>query len=81
MNKYEIDFSCLCPVNNERIDYSLVIRHDAVIKAEDLQDFVEQFADVKTLHEELADQLEIKFPGEHTLVATHGGVTITTTRP
>ncbi len=78
MNKYEISFVVLCPVNNKPITYCLKIEILEKIMVEDLFNFCA--SQPAQFHEELADELSIKFGGEQTMTAFHHGVLITTER-
>lgn len=78
MNRYKINFSAICPVNEDAIEYLLVIESSRMIAAERIMEAVSMCS--KGFHEEFADTLHRKFGGRQFLVATHGEVTIETER-
>ena len=78
MNKYITKFISLCPVNNKPISYSLEIKHSDKIFVEEILEEVKKFTAL--FHEEIADELFLKFGGEQTLTANHHGVFIETER-
>jgi hypothetical protein len=78
VNKYEITFVVCCPVNNKQIAYYLQIETINTIMVEDLISFCN--AQSSKFHEELADELSIKFGGNQKMTAFHHGVQITTER-
>ena len=78
MNRYKINFNAICPVNDDAIEYALVIESSRMIAAERIMEAVSLCN--KGFHEEFADTLHRKFGGKQFLVATHGEVTIETER-
>lgn len=79
-NRYEHQFTRLCPNNGELIDYSLVIETAGdVIMVEEIVAACGGDAS-PVFHEALAEDLIGKFPGVHRLTAEHGGVRIETRR-
>jgi hypothetical protein len=78
MNRYKIKFMSTCPVNEDRIEYSLEINSCKTIMAEAILDTVDGFK--KGFHEEFADVLHAKFGGKQFMSAVHGGVLIETER-
>jgi hypothetical protein len=78
MNRYKIKFMSICPVNEDRIEYSLEINSCETIMAETILNAVEGFK--KGFHEEFADVLHAKFGGKQFMSAVHGGVLIETER-
>lgn len=78
MNSYSTEFFSLCPSNNVRIKYQLLIETDCVIMVEDVIDEVTLHD--RGYHEAIADQLHRTFGGRQTLVADHHGVRIETLR-
>jgi hypothetical protein len=78
MNRYKIKFTSVCPVNQDRIEYSLEINSADTIMVETLLDVVDKFE--KGFHEEFADVLHAKFGGRQLMSAVHGGVLIETER-
>ena len=78
MNKYITKFISLCPVNNKPISYSLEIKHSDKIFVEEILEEVKKFTAL--FHEEIADELFLKFGGKQTLTANHHGVFIQTER-
>ena len=77
MNKYKYSFESVCPVDNERIKYTLKIESTEIIFAEDIAKQCE--SQKSAFHEVIADNL-IKLGGKQTIKATHSGVKITTKR-
>jgi hypothetical protein len=78
MNRYKIKFMSICPVNEDRIEYSLEINSCETIMAEVILDAVDGLK--KGFHEEFADVLHAKFGGKQFMSAVHGGVLIETER-
>jgi hypothetical protein len=78
MNRYKIKFTSICPVNEDKIEYSLEINSADTIMVETLRDVVDKFK--KGFHEEFADELHAKFGGRQLMSAVHGGVLIETER-
>jgi hypothetical protein len=78
MNRYKIKFMSICPVNQDKIEYSLEINSVDTIMVETLWDVVDGFK--KGFHEEFADVLHAKFGGKQFMSAVHGGVLIETER-
>jgi len=78
MNKYEVEFFSICPINEVRIKYFLCITKKERIMAEDLVTHVDSYDD--GIHEDIADHLFETFGGYQVLSAEHHGVKITTTR-
>lgn len=78
MNIYQIEFTCICPVNKKKIDYLWIIETDETIMVEEIIEYKNKF--IEGLHEEIADELSHMFTGEQTLIADHHGVLITTLR-
>jgi hypothetical protein len=78
MNRYKIKFMSICPVNGDKIEYSLEINSCEIIMVEILWDVVDGFK--KGFHEEFADVLHAKFGGKQFMSAVHGGVLIETER-
>jgi hypothetical protein len=78
MNKYSTKFISLCPVNNKPIIYSLEIKHLDKIFVEEILEEINKFTSL--FHEEIADELFLKFGGKQTLIAYHHGVSIQTKR-
>lgn len=79
MNRYTYEFKSICPVNDKKISYQLVIETTETIKIEDIVDFLEHNHS-NSFHEIIADDLIDRFPGNHYLVAKHHGVLIETWR-
>jgi hypothetical protein len=79
VNTYRVQFSRRCPVNNERIFYSLEISCERRIMAEHIETALAAIPD-STLHEDAADTLFTSLPGRQTIDALHGFVHITTER-
>ena len=78
MNVYEIEFTCSCPKNGDKVSYHLELSTCHVVFAEDLQSACDTFE--PSLHEDLADVLHHAFGGHQVLSATHRSVRITTIR-
>jgi hypothetical protein len=79
MNRYTYKFTSICPVNEKKISYQLIIETTQTIKVEDIMGFIED-NHKQSFHEVIADDLIDCFPGEHYLVAEHHGVLIETWR-
>lgn len=78
MNIYTTKFVALCPVNNKPISYCLEIKHLDKIFVEEILEEVKKFTAL--FHEEIADELFLKFGGRQRLIANHHGVVIQTER-
>lgn len=78
MNSYTVEFFSICPTNNVRIKYKLMICTNEIISVEKIIDCVSLLN--RGFHEDFADQLFREFRGEQTLVAEHHGVLIKTER-
>lgn len=77
MNRYAHSFVAACPNNGKRIRYYLTMDTDQLVMVEDIVEFC---AKQEGYHEEIADRLAARFPGQQELKAHHHGVQITTTR-
>lgn len=82
MNAYTIEFHVACPVNGVRVKYTLRIETPArlMLPVEQLVAEIEAIEGDPAFHEDLADRLASKFPGNQTMKAHHHGVDIETTR-
>lgn len=78
MNTYTTEFFATCPNNGIRIKYHLRIESQVVIAIEQIIAAIEIIEE--GFHEEIADDLLVRFGGVQTLAADHHGVTIETTR-
>jgi hypothetical protein len=78
MNIYSTKFIAVCPVNGKSIVYCLEIKHLNKILVEDILEEVSKFT--SAFHEEIADELFLKFGGRQRLIANHHGVVIETKR-
>ena len=78
INRYRRQFVCRCPVNDQRIFYSLTIETPSQIMVEHINETVEGFE--SAFHEGLADDLFARFGGTQRLIAHHHGVDIETVR-
>jgi hypothetical protein len=79
MNTYTLDFSSKCPIDGQRIRYSLKLETNDVVRVELLK--VTIAALDAELHESIADKLFSRFGGRQVIWATHNGVAIRTDRP
>jgi len=79
MNVYSRSFAAACPNNGEQIIYALRIEtDDRMIQVEHI---ITATALIKEgFHEQIADQLFMRFGGRQTLKAHHHGVDIETVR-
>lgn len=77
MNRYTYEFKCKCPNNQKMIDYKLVIETNEVIMVENLKEILSVES---AYHEDLAEKIQFKFPGNQYLVAFHDDVLIETWR-
>jgi len=78
MNAYNYTFPVICPTDGELIIYDLTIKSEKKIMVEHI---VSSCKMIKAKHhEDIADILASQFSGLHTMIATHQGVLITTTR-
>jgi hypothetical protein len=79
VNIYGYTFSVSCPSDpTELSEYTLLIRHDEMIKAEDIVDACGIIG--PKYHEEIADIIRKKLPGKQSISAEHCGVEIITER-
>jgi hypothetical protein len=78
VNTYKIKFNAICPMNEDVIEYFLIIKTSNMIKAEEIKEFTDRLS--RGFHEKFADMLHGKFGGYHFMTAIHGGVTIETER-
>lgn len=78
MNRYDYEFSAVCPVDGDAVVYQLAIETKRVIQAEEIRKA--GLITEPLFHEQIADNLGRVFGGKQTLVATHRGVKITTER-
>lgn len=78
MNKYTIKFKAICPVNNDVIEYTLIIESSQMIEVENIKDAVNECN--IDFHEKFADLLHSKFGGRQVMTAIHDGVLIETIR-
>jgi hypothetical protein len=80
MNRYQVSFNAVCPVNEQIILYSLTIEtpDSTVLPAEDI--IATTRAQARGLHEEIAEHLWVALGGRQSLSAVHHGVSITTVR-
>lgn len=79
MNRYTTKFDCICPVNQENIQYKLVIETEEMIMVEELTQHLKDHCS-EGFHENIADDLFCCFGGVQKLVAIHHGVLIETLR-
>lgn len=79
MNRYTYNFKSVCPVNQQEIEYRLVIDTKEKILVEDLKEHLIKHH-AESYHEEIADDLVCSFPGKQYLCAIHHGVLIETWR-
>lgn len=77
MNTYRYQFVAKCPRDDRRIVYSLTIKSDDTIMAEDI---VSATSGLTGFQEEIADSLSRRFGGNQTIVAVHSGVEVETLR-
>lgn len=77
MNIYRTTFFSRCPVDGQRIAYSLTIEAAGRIMTEDIAAACASWP--SALHEDIADGLAA-LGGRQTLTATHGSVEIETVR-
>lgn len=78
MNTYSLIKSFKCPSNGLPIVYNIEITHAAMITVESILDYLSEFE--TAYHENLADELFLKFGGEQVITANHHGVSIKTVR-
>ena len=78
MNTYTTEFFSNCPTNGIRVQYRLKIETGVMIPVEQIIAVVEGVGD--QYHEELADDMLVRFGGRQTLSAMHHGVHIETIR-
>lgn len=79
MNRYDYDFTAVCPSDGTDIDYHLAIETSDVVMAEEIVKACQFLEPV--YHEAAADALFEKFGGRQIMNAVHQGVYILTTRP
>lgn len=80
MNTYRVQFVAKCPVNNDRVLYTLTIDHGQTIPAESIVTVISELSRTPMFHERLADRLSVALPGIQRLSADHRGVSIVTRR-
>ncbi len=78
MNIYRHTFYVSCPVDQRLIEYTLELRSNTVIMAENI---VASCVIESGLHEDIADKLHTLLGGRQRIVACHGFVEIETVRP
>jgi hypothetical protein len=78
MNRYDYSFTVRCPTDGDMVDYHLTIETGKVVPAEHIREACDGWQ--IGLHEDIANNLSMRFPGKQTLSATHRGVHITTVR-
>ena len=78
VNTYKIKFHAVCPVNEDVIEYFLIIKSAKMIQVEQIKEFTERLS--RGFHESFADMLHGKFGGYQYMTAIHGGVLIETER-
>ena len=78
VNTYKIKFHAICPVNEDAIEYFLIIKSSKMIQVEQIKEFTEKLS--RGFHEVFADMLHGKFGGYQLMTAIHGGVLIETER-
>lgn len=77
-NTYTVRFFADCPNNGARIEYSLCIVTQEVLRVEEIIEATK--AHDEGYHEDIADDMFDRFGGEQTLSADHHGVHIETYR-
>lgn len=78
MNIYTASFSSRCPVNDAMIWYTLRIETERRLMVEAIQ---AQLENIKPgFHEDIADEMLVKFGGYQIITAIHHGVQIETRR-
>lgn len=78
MNTYTVQFFAFCPVDGERILYTLSIETNLMIMVESINDAVTLIE--RGFHEKIADGLLREFGGRQVMTANHHGVEIKTVR-
>lgn len=78
MNSYTTRFSAVCPVNEQRIEYTLRIEAPQYIMVEKILRAVKRCT--RGFHEDFANELVRRLGGVQTLTAEHHGVLIETKR-
>ena len=78
MNTYTSKFIVKCPMDDDSIEYTLVLESESMIMVEDIN----RATDIKTgaFHESIADGLFALLGGRQTITAVHQGVEVKTVR-
>lgn len=78
INEYQHTFVATCPNDGDQIIYDLVIRSSTTIMVEHIKTATALIK--KGIHEQIADDLFLRFGGEQELTATHQGVRLKSLR-
>mgnify|MGYP003124526302 FL=1 len=73
---YHFKFSCVCPSDEERIEYSAELGTDKFILVEDIKSFVETLKNKKMFQEPLTELLAKKFSCRVVTFAVHQDVEV-----
>jgi len=76
LNTYEIEISCICPVDDLPDVYQLTVTAQRVIPVENIIAAVKEFSDKKLYQEDLCQALHRKINACCVLVGYHSGVKV-----